>query len=175
MNSSPSPCCSCASSTSLTIEARVLFLDVAVAWTTRAPCALLVPANTVESTTFSTGIDSPVIAASLTADAPSTTVPSVAMFCPGRTKNRSPTSRSSISISRWEPSGSILVTCFGTRSSSARMALRVFPSVNDSSASEIEYKNANEAASPHSPSAAATTAATVIKSSIPISRSATNS
>ena len=53
--------------------------------TTRAPCPLMVPANTSSPGAFSTGTDSPVIGAWLTSDRPSRTVPSSAKRSPGRT------------------------------------------------------------------------------------------
>jgi hypothetical protein len=71
---------------------------------------------------------------------------------PGRTRNRSPTASASRSISRPRRRRAQTVTRFGARSIRARMASRVRSSVNSSSASEIEYRNASAAASDHSPS-----------------------
>ena len=168
MNCSPRPFSSCASLTRCTIRASVLSSAVAVASATNDPVALRVPARTLLPTLFSIGTDSPVTAASFTADWPSITTPSVAMASPGRTTKRSPTRNSASSISSSRPSTKRL-TRFGARSISALIAPRVRSSVNSSSASLIEYRNANAAASSHKPSAPAVNAATVIKSSMSIS------
>ena len=71
--------------------------DRVVSWPTRsarqvrAPFWLMVAALTGEPGNLSTGMLSPVRAASFTLEIPSVTVPSTGMDSPGRTRNRSPT------------------------------------------------------------------------------------
>ncbi len=81
----------CASSTSRAMRASWVSAPIRVASTTRRPEALTVAPVTEPPTPTSTGTDSPVSIEASTAEAPSTTVPSVAIFSPGRTTNRSPT------------------------------------------------------------------------------------
>ena len=76
---------------------RRMTWDSVVSWPTRsarqvsAPFWLMVAALTGEPGNLSTGMLSPVRAASLTVEMPSVTVPSTGMLSPGRTKKRSPT------------------------------------------------------------------------------------
>ncbi len=79
-----------ASSTMRAIWASVVSAPTRVARTTRRPPALTVAPVTASPPLTSTGIDSPVSIEASTADAPSWTTPSVAIFSPGRTTNRSP-------------------------------------------------------------------------------------
>ncbi len=83
----------CASSTSRAIRASWVSAPTRVASTTRRPEVLTVAPVTKSPTPASTGTDSPVSMEASTAELPSTTVPSVAIFSPGRTTNRSPTAR----------------------------------------------------------------------------------
>ncbi|MGX1300949.1 hypothetical protein RKD35_002437 [Streptomyces albogriseolus] len=76
---------------------------------------------TVSPTVTSTGTDSPVSIDASTAEAPSTTVPSVAIFSPGRTTNRSPTDRRSAGTRTSRPSRRT-VTSLAPSSISARSA-----------------------------------------------------
>ncbi len=80
-----------ASSTSRAIRASRVSAPTRVASTTSRPPAFTVAPVTVSPTATSTGTDSPVSIEASTAEAPSTTTPSVATFSPGRTTNRSPT------------------------------------------------------------------------------------
>ncbi len=83
----------CASSTRRAICASAVSLPTLVASTTRRPDVFTVAPNTSSPAATSTGTGSPVSIDTSTADAPSTTRPSVAIFSPGRTTNRSPTAR----------------------------------------------------------------------------------
>ena len=74
-----------------------------------APFWLMVAALTLLPGNLSTGILSPVSAASFTLETPSVTVPSTGIASPGRTRNRSPTATSA--------TGS--VTCLPSRSTQA--------------------------------------------------------
>ena len=75
-----------------------------VARTTSRPPALTVAPTTGSPAPTSTGTDSPVSMEASTAEVPSTTTPSVAIFSPGRTTNSSPTARSSIGMRVSAPS-----------------------------------------------------------------------
>ena len=80
-----------ASSTSRAIWASWVSEPTRVARTTMRPPALIVAPATAEPGPTSTGTDSPVSIAASTAEVPSSTTPSVAIFSPGRTTNRIPT------------------------------------------------------------------------------------
>ena len=80
-----------ASVTSLAIWASVVFSPVRVTSTSRRPEVFMVAPVTFEPAVTSTGMDSPVSIDSSTAEDPSVTRPSVAIFSPGRTTNTSPT------------------------------------------------------------------------------------
>ena len=75
----------------------------------RKPSVLMVAADTLSPTVLSTGMLSPVRAASLTALLPSRMTPSTGMLSPGRTTKRSPDCTSEIAT----------VTSFPSRSSTA--------------------------------------------------------
>ncbi len=94
----------CASSTSLAIRASRVSAPTRVASTTRRPPALTVAPVTVSPTVTSAGTDSPVSIEASTAELPSTTRPSVAIFSPGRTTKRMPTaSRLTGRRTSWPP------------------------------------------------------------------------
>src|SRR5699024_8104255 len=69
-----------------------------VARTTSRPPALTVAPVTASPSPTSTGTDSPVSMEASTAEVSETTVPSVAIFSPGRTMKSSPSTRSSMAI-----------------------------------------------------------------------------
>ena len=81
----------CASSTSCAMRASCVSEPMRVAVTSRRPPTLTVAPVTVSPGVTSTGTDSPVSIEASTADEPSSTMPSVAIFSPGRTTNSSPT------------------------------------------------------------------------------------
>ena len=114
-----------ASSTSFAICASWVSEPTRVARTTSRPPALTQAPTTVSPTATSTGTDSPVSMDASTAERPSTTSPSVAIFSPGRTTNRSPTASSEVGMrfSMVRPSSSRrTVTSFAPSSRSARSA-----------------------------------------------------
>ncbi len=110
-----------ASSTSRVIWASWVSAPTRVARTTRRPEALTVEPTTTSPGPTSTGTGSPVRRDRSTADLPCSTMPSVAIFSPGRTTNRSPTWRSSTGTSR-SPRSSSRLTCFAPSSISDRSA-----------------------------------------------------
>ena len=108
-----------ASSTRRAIWASAVSAPTLVARTIRRPPALTVaPAISVPGLT-STGTDSPVSMLMSTALTPSSTMPSVATFSPGRTTKRSPTASCSTAIRRSLPSASRTATSLAPSSSSA--------------------------------------------------------
>ncbi len=108
----------CASETNREIWASAVSLPTCVASTTRRPESLTVAPKTSSPTVTSTGTDSPVSIDRSTAEDPSRTTPSVAIFSPGRTTNRWPTSSWSTGIS--SPLSSR--ACFAPSSRMARSA-----------------------------------------------------
>lgn len=80
---------------------------------------------TVSPVVTSTGTDSPVSIEASTAEEPSTTVPSVAIFSPGRTRKRSPTCSAAVGIVVSTPSRRT-VTSFAPSSISAFSAAPAF-------------------------------------------------
>ncbi len=97
----------CASSTRRAICASAVSAPTRVARTTSRPYVLMVaPATSVPGPT-STGTGSPVSIDASTAERPSSTTPSVAIFSPGRTTNRSP---------GWTRSTGTTTSCPSTRS-----------------------------------------------------------
>ncbi len=98
---------------------------IRVASTTRRPPAFSVAPVTASPVPTSTGTDSPVSMEASTADDPSTTTPSVAIFSPGRTRNRSPTFKSPTGMSSSRPSRST-VTSLAPSSSRAFSAAPAF-------------------------------------------------
>ncbi|CAM5270912.1 hypothetical protein SALBM135S_06590 [Streptomyces alboniger] len=114
-----------ASSTSRAIRASRVSEPTLVARTTRRPEVFTVAPVTVSPTPTSTGTDSPVSIEASTADAPSTTVPSVATVSPGRTRKRSPTASRPTGTRSSEPDRRT-VTSLAPRSSRARRAEPAF-------------------------------------------------
>ncbi len=110
-----------ASSTSRAIRASWVSAPIRVASTTSRPPALTVAPVTVSPGETSTGTDSPVSIEASTAEEPSTTVPSVAIFSPGRTVKRSPTLKSAVGMRTSRPSRST-ATSLAPSSRSARSA-----------------------------------------------------
>ena len=110
-----------ASSTSRAIWASWVSDPTRVARTTSRPPALTVAPTTVSPGPTSTGTDSPVSIEASTADEPSSTTPSVAIFSPGRTTKRSPTDSWSVAIDTSRPSRST-ATSFAPSSIKARNA-----------------------------------------------------
>ncbi len=157
--------CSCASATIFTIRANVLSPASLVTSTTSAPSPLIVPANTLSSGCFSTGIDSPVTGAWLTAELPDTTCPSAGSRCPGLTITRSPRCNSSTGTSVSTLSRCTMAV-LGASSASASIALRARSIAMCSSAWPILNRNSSSAPSSHAPKIAAPPAATIIKLSI---------
>ncbi len=111
----------CASWTSRTICARAVSAPTFVADTRSVPFVLIVAPMTAEPGSLCTGRLSPVTIDSSTSLSPSSTTPSAAIFVPGRTSNRSPTTTSSVGISTASPSRTTRAAA-GARSSSARIA-----------------------------------------------------
>ncbi len=111
----------CASATRRAIWASWVSDPIRVARTTSRPPALTVAPTTSSPGPTSTGTGSPVSMLVSTADAPSSTTPSVAIFSPGRTTNRSPTARSLIGRRTSTPSRRI-ATSLAPMPSSARNA-----------------------------------------------------
>ena len=94
----------CASATRRAICARAVSPPTFVASTTSRPEALIVAPATAAPSPTSTGTGSPVSIDWSTAEAPETTIPSVAIFSPGRTTKRSPTASSATGTSTSVPS-----------------------------------------------------------------------
>ena len=115
-----------ASSTSLIIWLMVVSAPTrrAVMW--MKPVLFIVADVTLSPTCFSTGILSPVIAASSTLVVPSEMTPSAGMLSPGRMTISSPTTRSSTGMTVSTPLRRT-VACFGARSMSFSMAVLVLP------------------------------------------------
>jgi len=110
-----------ASVTSWAMRASAVSAPTRVASTTRRPDALTVAPTTASPGPTSTGTGSPVSSDVSRADRPSTTVPSVATFSPGRTTKRSPTASWSTGMRTSVPSRRT-ATSFAPSSSSARRA-----------------------------------------------------
>ena len=113
-----------ASITRREIWASAVSLPTRVASTTSRPPALTVAPVTASPTTTSTGVLSPVSNEASTAEAPSSTMPSVAIFSPGRTTKRSPTPSASMLMRSSCPSRST-ATSLAPSSSRARSAAPV--------------------------------------------------
>jgi hypothetical protein len=112
----------CALATIETICASSVCAPTRVTLITMAPVVLTVAPMSGSPGRLATGMGSPVIMDSSTALCPSSTVPSVGTFSPGRIRNRSPSTISSIETSLSEPSGRILRAVLGAIPSSARIA-----------------------------------------------------
>ncbi len=110
-----------ASSTSLAICASCVSAPTLVARTTSRPPAFTVAPTTASPGPISTGTDSPVSMLASTAELPSSTTPSVAIFSPGRTTNRSPTASWSTGMRCSRPPRST-ATSLAPSSSRARSA-----------------------------------------------------
>ena len=108
-----------ASMTSRAIWASIVCSPTLVARTISRPPALTEAPITASPGCFSTGTDSPVTSDSSTAEAPSSTTPSVATFSPGRTTNRSPATSSPIGTRRSAPCSSSTAASFAPSSRSA--------------------------------------------------------
>ncbi len=116
----------CASSTRRIIWDSAVSLPTLSARTLSCPFRLMEPPITVAPAVLSTGMLSPVSMLSSTADSPSMTTPSVAIFSPGRTTKMSPTTTSSTGTSTSSPffTTRAVLAC---RSTSLRMASDVRP------------------------------------------------
>lgn len=112
----------CASVTRRAIWASWVSAPTRVARTTRRPPALTVAPTTWSPGATSTGTGSPVSIDASTADVPETTTPSVAIFSPGRTTNRSPTASRPIGIRVSRSPSRSTATSLAPMSSSARSA-----------------------------------------------------
>ena len=110
-----------AAATSRAIWASWVSAPTRVARTTSRPPALTVAPTTASPGPTSTGTGSPVSMLASTAEDPSTTWPSVAIFSPGRTTNRSPTASWPTGMRCSRPSRST-ATSFAPSSSRARSA-----------------------------------------------------
>ena len=115
-----------ASSTSLMIWESVVSSPTLVALQRRNPDWLIVAERTISPSALSTGILSPVMAASLTALFPSMTCPSTGIFSPGLTTKISPFCTSSTDTVTSFPSLSITAV-FGAREINDFKASVVFP------------------------------------------------
>ncbi len=111
-----------ASFTSRAIWASAVSAPTRVASTTRRPPALTVAPATTSPGPTSTGTGSPVSREASMAEVPSTTVPSVATFSPGRTTKRSPTASSSIGMRTSVPSRSTATSLAPSSRSAASAA-----------------------------------------------------
>ena len=111
----------CASVTRRAIWARAVSAPTRVARTTRRPPALTVAPVTGSPGPTSTGTGSPVRREASIAEVPSSTMPSVATFSPGRTTNRSPTASWSTGMRSSTPSRRT-ETSLAPSSSNARRA-----------------------------------------------------
>ncbi len=110
-----------ACSTSRAICASLVSAPTRAARTSRRPWLFTVAPVTAEPGSTSTGTGSPVSSDSSTADEPSITTPSVAIFSPGRTRKISPTVSCSAGMRTSAPSRST-ATSLAPRSISARIA-----------------------------------------------------
>ncbi len=112
----------CASLTSRPICATAVSAPTLVARTIRRPPTLTVAPITSSPGCRSTGTGSPVRSDWSTAEEPSSTTPSVAIFSPGRTTKRSPTASWAIGTRSSAPLPSSTATSFAPSSSRARSA-----------------------------------------------------
>ncbi len=112
----------CASSTSLAIRASWVSAPTRVASITSRPPELTVAPVTLSPGEASVGTDSPVSSEVSTAELPSTTTPSVAIFSPGRTTKRSPTTSSDTGSRTSRPSRSTVASLAPSDSRACRAA-----------------------------------------------------
>ena len=136
-----------ASSTILITCERKVSSPILVALTFRSPRWLIVAPITVSPGFFCTGIDSPVAIDSSTPLSPSSTMPSVGIFSPGRTINRSPLPTSSMETSTSLPSLRILAV-FASNSRSRLMACDARPLAFASTYLPVRWKAIIMAATP---------------------------
>ncbi len=115
----------CASETIATMCASSVSAPTRSARITNEPVPLTVAPVTLLPAAFSTGIGSPVSIDSSRRPEPSSTMPSLGTFSPGRTRRRSPGLTSASGTSRSLPSGRTSRAVFGARPRSARIALPV--------------------------------------------------
>ena len=113
----------CAASTKRAICASAVSAPTRVARTTNLPLALMVAPVTASPAATSTGTLSPVTRLMSTADAPSSTTPSVAIRSPGRTTKRSPTWSALTGRFSSLPSACSTLAVSAPSASSARSAL----------------------------------------------------
>ena len=111
-----------ASRTRRTIPASAVASPTADASTTSRPDTATVPPTTGSPTSASAGTGSPVSMLRSTAERPDTTRPSAAIFSPGRTTNRAPTTSSPTGTRRSVPSSSSTVTSRAASRASAASA-----------------------------------------------------
>ncbi len=116
-----------ASSTRRMIWDRVVSSPTLSALHFKNPALFTVAETTLSPALFSTGMLSPVMAASSTLEFPSTTVPSTGTSFPGFTRKISPLARSSVGTSSSRPSSRSRMAVLGDRSMSLVMASLVFP------------------------------------------------
>ena len=112
----------CARATVRLMEASTVSAPTWVARASRRPVVFTVAPVSSSPGPTSTGTDSPVSMEASTADSPSTTRASVAIFSPGRTVKVSPTRSSDTGTVRSVPSSSTTVACCAPRSSNALSA-----------------------------------------------------
>ena len=103
------------------MRAKVVSDPTRVARTSSRPFRFTVAEVTWSPLATSTGTDSPVIMLMSTDDAPSSTVPSTAIFSPGRTTTMSSTRTTDAGMDTSVPSRST-VACLAPSASSARSA-----------------------------------------------------
>ena len=125
----------------------------------------MVPASTREPVLFSTGTDSPVIAASFTVLLPSITSPSSPMRSKGRTSISSPMTMSSNGTSSTRPSARAIAAVSGARSASDATLRSACSIASSSPAAPSPKRKSKKAPSAQCPSDAAPTAATNISTS----------
>ena len=150
MNCSVGVFVSCASSTRWRILARdeswySFWMD-----TFRTPSLLMLPPNTASPGCFSTGIASPVMAASFTELLPDSTIPSDGIFCPDFTRTMSPTLRLAIGTTLSSPPFNKMAS-FGATFSSSSMERRAFSMPMPSRSSLTPNRMATSVPSFHSP------------------------
>ena len=104
-----------------TICASAVSAPILVARTRKVPVVFTVAPITLEPTVLATGRLSPVTMDSSISDSPSSTIPSVGIFAPGRTMSRSPWATSAVGTFTGSPSR-ITSAIEGASSSSVRMA-----------------------------------------------------
>ncbi len=130
--------------------ASVVSRPILVVAISKTPNSLSVPSNTSFPTLTSTGIDSPVREAWLTAAWPEATTPSTGMRSPDLTSTLSPSLTSSIGTTT-SPSARRTLAVFGFRSINLRMALPVLATVMFSNNSPMCMMKTTRAPAKYSP------------------------